>query len=57
MEKTMLACGVDLIRIERIERSLERFGERFLNRVFTPAEQAYCGGRAASLAVAATLQL
>jgi holo-[acyl-carrier protein] synthase len=46
----MLACGVDIIRIDRIERSLERFGSRFLNRVFTPAEQAYCGGRAASLA-------
>ena len=47
----MLACGVDFIRIERIEKAKKRFGARFLNRVFTPAEQAYCQGRAASLAV------
>ena len=47
----MLACGVDFIRIDRIQKAQERFGQRFLNRVFTAAEQAYCGGRAASLAV------
>lgn len=47
----MLACGVDFIRIERIEKAQKRFGLRFLNRVFTTAEQAYCQGRAASLAV------
>lgn len=46
----MLACGVDLIRIERIEKAQKRFGERFLNRVFTEAERTYCQGRAASLA-------
>ncbi|MGB0385773.1 MAG: holo-ACP synthase [Ardenticatenaceae bacterium] len=47
----MLACGVDFIRIDRIQKAQERFGPRFLNRVFTEAEQAYCGGRAGSLAV------
>jgi holo-[acyl-carrier protein] synthase len=46
----MLACGVDFIRIERIEQALERFGPRFLERVYTPAEQAHCRGRAHSLA-------
>ena len=46
----MLACGVDFIRVDRIEEALDRFGTRFLDRVFTPAEQEYCGGRAASLA-------
>jgi holo-[acyl-carrier protein] synthase len=34
--------GIDVIDIERIEHSIERFGERFLNRVFLTAEQAYC---------------
>src|SRR4029077_2718322 len=34
--------GIDLVEIARIQQSLERYGERFLNRVFTPAEQAYC---------------
>ena len=33
--------GVDLIEVERIRRSIERFGERFLDRVFSPYERAY----------------
>jgi holo-[acyl-carrier protein] synthase len=47
----MLATGVDLIEIARIETAASRFGDRFLNRVYTPAELAYCRGRAAELAV------
>lgn len=35
----ILGVGVDLIDIRRIERTLERFGERFVERVFTPAER------------------
>lgn len=46
----MLACGVDTIMIERIQEALERFGPRFLDRVFTAQEQAHCAGRAHSLA-------
>jgi holo-[acyl-carrier protein] synthase len=46
----MPATGVDIIEIERVRQSLERFGERFLNRVYTAAEQAYCRGRAPQLA-------
>ncbi len=38
----VLGLGSDLIEIARIERSIERFGARFLERVFTPAEIAYC---------------
>jgi holo-[acyl-carrier protein] synthase len=38
----IVGSGIDLVEIARIEQSLERFGPRFLNRVFTPAEQAYC---------------
>ncbi|HYN89013.1 MAG TPA: holo-ACP synthase, partial [Ardenticatenaceae bacterium] len=46
----MLATGIDLIEIARIEEALERFGARFLDRVYTPAEQRACGRRAPSLA-------
>lgn len=46
----MLAVGVDMIEIVRVERSLARFGARFANRIFTPQEQDYCAGRARSLA-------
>ena len=35
----VLGIGTDLANIERIARTVERFGERFLNRVFTAEEQ------------------
>lgn len=38
----VIGLGTDLIEIARIERSVERFGERFLERVYTPGEIAYC---------------
>lgn len=31
-----------MVEIGRIHQSVERFGQRFLNRIFTSAEQAYC---------------
>ncbi len=46
----MLTSGIDLIEIARIERALERHGDRFLRRFFTARELACCGGRATSLA-------
>ncbi|MEP3279721.1 MAG: holo-ACP synthase [Stappiaceae bacterium] len=36
----ILGIGSDLIDIRRIEKSLDRFGERFTNRVFTEVERA-----------------
>ena len=44
------SVGVDIIEIERIEVILQRHGKRFLRRVYTPAEQAYCQGRVPELA-------
>jgi holo-[acyl-carrier protein] synthase len=41
-DKMIVGSGIDLIEIRRIEMSIARYGDRFLNRVFTPAEQAYC---------------
>ncbi|MBC6437994.1 MAG: holo-ACP synthase [Rhodobacteraceae bacterium] len=35
----ILGIGTDLTNIERIQRTLDRFGDRFRNRVFTGAEQ------------------
>lgn len=35
----ILGLGNDLIDIRRIEKTLERFGERFINRVFTEEER------------------
>jgi holo-[acyl-carrier protein] synthase len=37
----IVGSGIDLIEIGRIQRSVERYGPRFLNRVYTAAEQAY----------------
>ncbi|HEX6513501.1 MAG TPA: holo-ACP synthase [Chloroflexota bacterium] len=44
------AVGVDVVEIPRIRQAAERFGGRFLDRVYTSAEQAYCRGRAPQLA-------
>lgn len=41
----IIAIGSDLCNIERIAHSLERYGDRFLQRVFTPAEQAKAARR------------
>lgn len=40
-----VVSGVDIVGIDRIARLLEEFGESFAERVFTPAERAYCDGR------------
>lgn len=47
----MKAIGVDMIETERVAQSVTRFGDRFLKRVYTERELAYCDGRIASLAV------
>ena len=46
----MLTIGVDLIEIARVARILTHYGDRFLERVFTPAEILYCRARPAKLA-------
>ncbi len=46
----MLTTGVDIIEISRVRQVLERYGERFQQRIFTPKEIAYCRGRAPNLA-------
>ena len=38
----IIGSGIDLAEIGRIQQSVERYGGRFLGRVYTAAEQAYC---------------
>ena len=42
----ILGIGNDMIDIRRVEKSIERFGERFLGRVFTEVERAKSDRRA-----------
>jgi holo-[acyl-carrier protein] synthase len=38
----IVGIGIDIVEIARIRGVLERQGDRFLRRIFTPAEQDYC---------------
>lgn len=38
----ILGVGVDIVEVERIDQSIARHGEHFLNRIFTQNEIAYC---------------
>ncbi|HZR27787.1 MAG TPA: 4'-phosphopantetheinyl transferase superfamily protein, partial [Terriglobales bacterium] len=41
----IVGTGVDIAEVGRVAEALERFGERFLRRVFTPLEIEYCGSK------------
>jgi len=47
----MLSVGVDIIELERMSRALSHARARFLERVYTPAEQVFCRDRQDELAV------
>ena len=47
---TILGIGSDLCNVERIQRSLDRFGDRFLNRVFTETERRKAASRPFTMA-------
>jgi holo-[acyl-carrier protein] synthase len=42
----ILGTGVDIAEVPRIRESIERFGERFLRRIYTEGEIQYCEARA-----------
>jgi holo-[acyl-carrier protein] synthase len=42
---TIIGLGIDATDIPRIAAMLERYGERFINRIFTDGEIAYCRRR------------
>jgi holo-[acyl-carrier protein] synthase len=41
----ILGIGSDIIDIRRIERTLDRYGRRFIDRIYTPVEQRKSEGR------------
>ncbi len=44
----ILGIGIDLEEVTRIGESINRFGDQFLERIFTPDEIAFCSGKANS---------
>jgi holo-[acyl-carrier protein] synthase len=42
----MVWVGVDIVEVRRIGSAIERWGARFLEKIFTPGEIAYCRGKA-----------
>jgi len=42
INKMIAGSGIDVVEIERIQHAIDRFGVRFLKRVFLQTEQAYC---------------
>jgi len=38
--------GIDIVDVKRLEQAVRRWGERFVERVFTPEEIEYCSGKA-----------
>jgi holo-[acyl-carrier protein] synthase len=42
----IVGTGVDITDVSRIKAAVERFGDRFLERVFTPEEVRYCTAKA-----------
>lgn len=47
----IIGIGNDIVDINRIERALARFGDRFINRVFTAEERARAEGKATRSAI------
>lgn len=45
----IVGSGIDLVEVPRIAAAIERFGERFVGRVFTPDEIRYCKSKANSV--------
>jgi len=44
----IVGVGVDIIEVDRIESAVRRHGDRFLQKLFTPGEIAYCRSRGRS---------
>jgi len=42
----IVGLGIDIAEVDRIENAIRRYGQRFLQRIFTPAEIAYCQSKA-----------
>ena len=38
----IIGCGIDLVKIERVEKIIKKWGDNFTSRVFTLLEREYC---------------
>ena len=47
----MHTVGVDIVEVHRVQAAIDRFGERFLNRIYTELEIKFCRGRVPEFAV------
>ena len=41
----LIGTGIDLVEIERFQKALERYGEKFLSKIYTDCERNYCKDR------------
>ncbi len=41
----LYGIGIDVVEVQRIGSSIDEFGDKFLNRIFTEREQAYCSSQ------------
>ena len=46
LDTVIVGTGIDVIEVPRVAAAIERFGQRFLNRVFTEGEIRYCDSKA-----------
>jgi len=42
----VFGLGIDIIEIERIKQSIDKFGDKFIEKIFTPDEISYCSSKA-----------
>lgn len=42
----IVGTGIDIAEVPRVRKAIERFGDRFLERIYTPAEMRYCDSKA-----------
>jgi holo-[acyl-carrier protein] synthase len=42
----IVGTGIDVVEVPRVAEAIERFGDRFLQRIFTPGEIRYCQSKA-----------
>jgi len=42
----IVGTGIDIAEVPRIRQSIERFGARFIERIYTPGEIRYCDSKA-----------
>lgn len=55
MRTSPYRVGIDIANVQHIQDSIDRFGDRFLKRIFTSEEQSYCQSLSSASAMAQSL--